>query len=338
MPVTESGRAGGPGDDTLAAGGTTARPSGWRRLLPYAKLLISAGLVTWIISSSDLAQVWESLRGVELEYLAFAFLSLPLGVYLGASRWKGLLRAQGVDASLPFLYGSHMVAAFIKQFLPSTIGGDAIRGYDSWRAGASKSIAVATVGVDRLLGMLVLALYAAGAVLFAPTVGEIWLLRLLALGAAVVLVVIVASIFLPRPKLPGFILRAWSSVPGIVQRPFNKLIGALGAFSGRQDALAAGFGLSILLQLNVIVFYWLIARSLGFGLSVGQMFLVVPIATFLMMLPISINGIGVRESAWVGLLALYGVGAAPAVALAWLEYGLMLLLGLIGGIVYATRR
>lgn len=337
--VSEGGPA-GPGADAgaLPVDGSRARPSGWRRFLPLIKLLISAGLVTWIIHDADISKVWSSLKGVEIKYLAIASLSLPLGVLFGASRWKALLRAQGVEAPLKFLYGSHMVAAFVRQFLPSTIGGDAIRAYDSWRAGASKSIAVATIGVDRLLGLLVLALFAAGAVLFAPTVGELWLLRLFALGAAGILLVIVASIFLPTPTLPQFVLRLWSAVPGIIQRPVNKLFGALETFSGRQDALAAGFGLSILLQSNVIIFYWLIARSLGFGLSVGQMFLVVPIATFLMMLPISINGIGVRESAWVGLLALYAVGKAPAVALAWLEYGLMLLLGLIGGIIYATRR
>lgn len=310
----------------------------WRRLLPFAKLLTSVGLITWILSTAELSSVWASLRGVNSTLLAIAFLSLPLGILLGTSRWKVLLRAQDVHGSFRYLYSSHLVAAFVKQFLPSTIGGDAIRSYDSWRAGASKSVALATVGVDRLLGLLVLALFAAGAVFFGPTVEGIWILRLLAVGLAVVLVVVVGSIFLPTPALPQFILKLWSLVPGFIQRPFNKLFGALDAFKGRRGALAAAFAFSILLQLNVIAFYWLIARSLGIELSVAQMFLVVPIATFLMMLPITINGVGVREGAWVGLLALYGVDKTSALALAWSEYGLMLIIGLIGGIVYAARR
>lgn len=329
---------GGDADREGDPGWATARRSMWRRLLPLAKLLVSIGLITWILSVAEISKVWESLKSVDPVPLALAFLSLPLGVLFGASRWKVLLRAQEVRGTLGFLYGSHMVAAFVRQFLPSTIGGDASRGLDSWRAGASKSVALVTVVVDRVLGFLVLALFAAGALSFGPTVEGSGILRVFALGLTIVLLVVVGSIFLPTPALPRFTLKFWSLVPRIIQRPLNKVFGALDAFKGRPDALATGFAFSVLLQLNVIVFYWLIARALGLELSIGQMFLIVPIATFLMMIPITINGIGLREGAWVGLLALYEVDKAPAVSLAWLEYGLMLIFGLIGGIVYAARR
>jgi hypothetical protein len=64
----------------------------------------------------------------------------------------------------------------------------------------------------------------------------------------------------------------------------------------------------------------------------------VPLALFVMMVPVSINAIGVRENVWAFFFAAFGVAAATGVALAWLDYGLVLLQALVGGVVYAGRR
>src|SRR5690606_12640552 len=109
-------------------------------------------------------------------------------------------------------------------------------------------------------------------------------------------------------------------------------------FRGRHGALARAMALSILLQLNVVAFYWLIGRAMGFPLGLADWLLIVPIATVVMMAPVSINGIGVREGILALLLGAHGVAPADAVAFAWLEYASFLLYGLIGGLVYAARR
>jgi hypothetical protein len=64
----------------------------------------------------------------------------------------------------------------------------------------------------------------------------------------------------------------------------------------------------------------------------------VPLAVFAMMLPISINAIGLREGAFVFLLGMYGVEPSVSIGLAWIAYGLLVLQGLIGGILYAIRK
>src|SRR5690606_28322746 len=80
------------------------------------------------------------------------------------------------------------------------------------------------------------------------------------------------------------------------------------------------------------------ALSLGLPVLFLNYFLIIPAALLVMMAPVSINGIGLREGAFAFFFGLFGVGRAEAVAFAWIAYGLLLIQGLLGGLVYAFRR
>jgi hypothetical protein len=67
-------------------------------------------------------------------------------------------------------------------------------------------------------------------------------------------------------------------------------------------------------------------------------FLIIPLVTLLMMLPVSINAIGIRENAFIFFFATFGIFSPEAVAFAWIAYGLVLVQGVLGGIVYALRK
>lgn len=310
----------------------------WKRALGWSKWIISAALIAWILTRTDLRAIGGALKNVDPLPIAGAFLLIPFGVLIGAVRWRWLLAANGVRASIPFLVGSGCVAAFVRLFLPSTIGGDAVRVYDSWRAGASKSMAFATIGVDRLLGLFALALLAAGAMAFNPHVESIPSARWIAFAAVGGLLTLNGWIFFVGPWAPKPVLAVWNLGPKSLRRPFEKLFGALGEFRGKHAALLKVFSLSVVLQLNVVAFYWLIARGLGLEISFGQMLAAAPIAVFVMLVPITINGIGLREGIWILLLAAYGFEDADAVALSWIELGLFVLFGLMGGLVYVARK
>lgn len=318
--------------------GERAPKSAWRRALGWSKWVVSAALIAWVLSRTDLGAIGLALRMVRPAYLVGAFALIPVGVVIGALRWRWLLAANGVHASVAYLIGGGCVAAFVRLFLPSTIGGDAVRVYDSWRAGASKSVAVATIGVDRLLGLFALALLACGAMAFNPKVSAIPGASWLALAAAGGMLVVVSWIFFVGAWAPGWVVRVWRVGPAALRRPFEKLLGALGSFRGKHGALASVFAMSVVLQLNVVAFYWLIALGLGLELTFWQMLAAAPIAVFVMMIPITVFGIGLREGVWIVLLGAYGFGRADAVALSWIEVGLFVAFGLLGGVVYAARK
>lgn len=311
----------------------------WKRALGWSKWLISAGLLAFVIwQLENPKEILATIRNADPLYILAAFGLIPLGVVIGAFRWKWLLAANDVRPSLGFLIGSGCVAAFVRLVLPSTIGGDAVRVYDSWRAGATKSVALATIGVDRLLGLFALVIMASVAMTFNSAISDLPMVRWIALAVGLGMFVVLAWIFVIGRPPPAPIMALWNLGPTPVRRPFEKLFRALGTFHGQHATLVKVFLGGVVLQLNVIAFYWLIALGLGIDITFLQMLAAAPIAVFVMLIPITINGIGLREAVWATLLGAYGFEKANGVALGAIELGLFVAFGLLGGLVYAARK
>lgn len=303
--------------------------------LNVLKFAISAVLIGWILRTTALDEIFASIRAANVWLLVLAFSLHLLGFTISAFRWRMLLRTRGSDASIPFLIESYIVGMFFNNFLPSTIGGDVYRAYDSWRLGQSKSSALAVVFVDRFLGLLALMLFALLALLSSNelTARIPYLFVWVALGTMGMLA-FVWVIFMPPRWLPQLIAN--------LKLPFgNKLrsiIDAFMAFQGQRMVLVKALLLSALLQGNVILHYYLIAQSLQLPIPFLSFLLIIPLATVITMLPISVNGIGVRENIYVFFFAAFGVLEPQAVAFAWIAFGMVVLQGVLGGIVYALRR
>ena len=286
----------------------------------FLRAAVSLALIAWIVRGTDLREVWASFRTADVRFILLAAALIPLGYLSSVMRWRILLRAQGGDAAVPFLVRSLMTGIFFNNFLPSTIGGDAIRAWDTARSGVNKATALTIILVDRFVGLLALLLFAAVGLLGAGRLTErVPDLALWVLGVGAVMVVVAAVLFLPHR---------------IKARPLSALL----AFRGHGRALAGAFFWSLCLQTLVVLNAWVLARALHVELGLAPFFLIVPLAVFLMMVPVSINGIGVRENLFVFFLASFGVAEATGLAFAWLDYGLVLLQALAGGIVYAAGR
>ena len=303
------------------------------------KFIISGALIFWILRGTNFGDILTAMETATIPLLLVAFCLHFVGHYISALRWRLLLKAQGVSAPLLFLIKSYMVGMFFNNLLPSIIGGDAVRAYDSWRVTDSKAKALAVVFVDRFLGIFALVLFALAAVFFSPELtSHLPLLPVgITLGTAL-MSGITAFIFLPSPH----ILKSFGELNLPLANIFGSLIRKITdpfmAFQGKQDALFGALWLSVLLQINVVIHYYLIAKALSFPIPFHSFFLIIPLATFIMMLPISIGGIGVRESTFAFFFATYGVSKPEAVAFAWIAYGIVLIHGLLGGVMYALRK
>ena len=319
------------------SGASAAGATRGRRVLLTVKILVSTGLLAWILSRAGLADIALAMAGAALPLLLAAYALDILGLGISIARWRLLLRTHAPPPPWRFLLQSYLVAVFFNNLLPSTVGGDASRAYDCYRASGGNHQTVSSVVVDRLLGLVVLMLFALIGLPFATGFAQrlpalaTWLeLGLVGLLAGVGLIFFGrASLRLHRlllhlpTRLGRFIVSVWS---------------AFGSYGGQWRTLLKAFALSVMLQANVVLFFILIAWALRLDVPASSFFLIVPLATFVTMLPISVNGIGLRENALAAMLAWYGVAVADAVALAWLVYLSSLMFGLVGAIVYTLRR
>lgn len=319
-------------DEAAAFGAEPRKRKPW---LTALKIAISAALIVWIVSGADLAAVGQAIIGIDPAWLALAVLLQFIGPALIALRWQGLLEVRDVRPGWRYLYVSMLVSTFFRQFLPSTVGGDVIRGYDAWKAGAKPGFAVVSLLVDRMLGMMTLALFVLIAIGLSEDMSSripgLWLW--IGLGLAMVLGVLALMM------LGGtWLARLGALLPEKIAGKYLAICDAFSAFSGHPGALLRGFAISLLLQVNVVSFYWALGQGLGIEIGYTAFYIIVPLAIFVMLAPISINGIGLREGIFIYLFGLWAIDPSLALALAWMEYGIFLGFGLLGGALYALRR
>ena len=314
-----------------------------KRILIILKLASSTALLLWVIRKTELSEVIRALKEANIYFLVGAFIIYCGSYYLRTYRWQILLKTKGVKASNIYLYQSYMVGIFFSNFLPSIVGGDAVRVYDIWCLEPNKSISVSTVIVDRILGLLVLIAFAGGVLLFAPQVSTmlqpsysyLWLF----LGILIV-AVIIKKTFSPLRRLSDVLnkidLPWWQKI----KTKITNVLEAFISFSNHKFSLIKALTWSILVQIAVTAHYYLIAKALNMQVTFAIFFLVVPIATVIMMLPISINGIGLRENAFVFLLGTLSAETTrpDTIAFSWLAYGIIVVLGFIGGTVHMLRK
>jgi glycosyltransferase 2 family protein len=306
--------------------------------LTLVKLVVAGALIWWILRGTSLGDVKATLGSANLWLLAAALGVKCVGVLFSVTRWRLLLGSQGVLASIPRLYRSFLVGMFFNNFLPSNIGGDTYRSYDNWRMGAPRASAVVVIFMDRFLGLVTMLAFASLALLWAAPVAEalpvsqVWPVTFVLCGVAL--------------AGWGFGSSSWAKsaarvlgwfLPGRARRLVRELANALLSFRGKKRVLAGALGVSLLVQVATIFAYYVVALALDLPIGVAHFFFIVPVAVVTMMLPISINAIGVRENVFAFLLALYGVALPTAVAFAWLAFSLDALQGLAGGVIYASR-
>jgi uncharacterized protein (TIRG00374 family) len=318
---------------TTTAPGAPPRRRAW---LVAAKLAVSALLVGWILHRANLRDVGLSLRTADPLFVLLAFALCPLGWIVSVARWRLLLRALGGEADTGLLLRASLVGIFFNNLLPGTMGGDAVRVYQTSRAGLSGARAVAVILVDRFLGLTALLAFAAVALTLEQSAVARKPSLLYDLAAGIVVALFSSWLLFSRTTWITTLLgRLRAALPGRFQGLFDRLFDALFAFKGKYWVLAQAFALSVSVQALVVANALCLARALHIQVPTADYFFMVPLALFAMMVPVSINGVGVRESVWAFFLLPFGVATSTALAFAWLDYGLILAQAVIGGMVYA---
>ena len=302
-----------------------------------AKAIVSIALIWYLLSETEFSAVIASLTSASPIWLVLAFITLILGKIITSYRWQVLLKAQDIEIPLRFLIGSVFVGQFFNSFLPTTIGGDAMRAYDTAALSKDSTKSVVSVFADRLIGVFALVFLALLALVIGFASGQdvsfyiIPVLLVFLLCSMGVLLVFNARMY----KIMDQVLRLVSldKVAAKLEEAHN----SLRILRTAPNVLIIAFLASLLLQINVILFYYFIGVSLDLGVSFLYFAIIVPVALVVLLVPFSINGIGIREGIFVYLLTGLGVENKDAIALSWISFGLMLTQGIIGGIIFALR-
>lgn len=307
-------------------------------LVPLAKAIVSLGLLAALLSRVDVARLWSVARTASFPWLAGALALYLAMILVSAWRWGLLLDAQGIRLPFTGLTSSFLVATFFNNFLPSNIGGDVVRVADTAPAAGSKTLATTVVLIDRglgLLGLVLVAALGATAGIGASRIGPIGPAVLWAgFGAAAAL----AAPALLMPELFARLLRPLRVLhPEWVDERIGRLTSALSRFREAPGALATCFAGAVLVQGVLVAFYLAIAASLRIPITFSQLAVIVPVSFIVQMLPVSMNGFGVREATFGFYFTRLGLPLESALLLSFIGAALIMLFSLSGGVTYMAR-
>ncbi len=310
-----------------------------RRLAGVAlKLALSVGLLAFVLRDTSLQSLWATLRRVQPLWVLAALAAHGVMMAVSVWRWDLLLRAQHVRVPARALSESFWVASLLNNFLPSNIGGDVVRIADTSKPAGSKTLATTVVLVDRLLGLFALLSVGALGAVAAKAVGidipGIWWLQVAAFVAALVAIPVFAV-----PRLLDALLAPLRALghPWIIERT-ALLQDALVRFRARPSSLVGALVGAVVVQVVIVVFYALAARSLAVPLPLFLALVLVPVAMAVQLAPVSINGFGVREAVFSFFFVRFGLGVEAAVAVSLLGSALVMLFSMGGGALFLMRR
>lgn len=317
-----------------------------KRVRGVLQILLSVALLVWLISRVGLGSVVDTLSGIRWAWYAPAFVLFLINTGLRAYRWYILLGALHDRASFLHLVYLYFLGFFFNNFIPSGFGGDVIKVISLRQQHGRGAEALSSVVMDRVTGLLGSTLIALAALawngIFQP-----WLApersTQITLPQALLYVIAIVSLGLPL----GFALFRWTDPLKLLTTllPFTRRLVSNDrlqrlAQTVRQYPLPTLFQallVSLPFTLNLVLLQFFIARALSVDVPFYVFPLFVPIISIINVLPVSFNGLGMREGIYQFLFVPAGVPDASAIAMSLAFYFLRLSTGLIGGLLYALR-
>ncbi|HXG12936.1 MAG TPA: lysylphosphatidylglycerol synthase transmembrane domain-containing protein [Gemmataceae bacterium] len=283
------------------------------------RLAAGLALLAWLAWQTDWGPAAEAVRRLRWEVGLAALALYGLTQVLSSWRWQMLARPLGFNPPLRHLVGFYFIGMFFNLVLPTSVGGDVVRAWYLDGGSGRRSAALLSVLLDRASGLMLLLLLACGAVLVSPLDLPLWLVGAVWSMAAAMVLGLAALPLLARYRL---LSARHEELGARLQRCLPLLL--------RPGPLL----LSGLVQAANVVLVWMIGRALGLAVADSYYWVLVPVVTLLTLLPISLNGMGIREGGTVLLLGLQGVPAGPALTLALLWFAVFTVAGLAGAPVY----
>lgn len=292
------------------------------------RLAVSGGLAWFLLAQSDLAAIRSSLSNLDGRYWGAALVMYLFSQVTSGHRWSALSRAVGFQYPWTHFQKLYMEGMFFSLCLPSSIGGDVVKAVRLGRNASERFLAAGTVFADRLTGLTALCMiFATG---FFVRSWELSFTTAMFLGAGVVLVAFVSFLF-------GQWFLRWNSARLARIPRLGVILAELNIYNHRPGVVFRAVGWSFVVQLTNVAMVWLLGRGIGVELPSASYFVAVPAVALASTLPLSVNGVGVREGGLALLLKQDGVTEEQGVALGLLWFSITLASGLIGGLAFLWK-
>ncbi len=294
------------------------------------KTIISISLLTFLLLNIEWDKVLENLRSANIFLLLIASLLNLTERFELTFKWNLLIRARNIIVKFGRLFLINAIGSFLGIFLPSSLGTDVVRGYYLVKDNSEKTVSISSVFVDRVLGMFSLLTFGVVSVFFAGDLIDKFNIK----SYVIVLffVVVIAFYFFQKKEAVSFFQSLLKRIKHkkIVDNIIS-LHNSILEYKKHPKTLIFAFIITLLVQVTRVLTYYFIALAFNIHFPIVYFFLFVPLIMLVMMIPISIGGLGVKEGTFVAFFTLIGMSVNDAVIISFMNSFLDILNTLILG-------
>ncbi|MDX1576831.1 MAG: lysylphosphatidylglycerol synthase transmembrane domain-containing protein [Gemmatimonadota bacterium] len=329
--------------ESMGADGSGETAGVRRRWLTAGKALLGLALLAWILGQLEWGRVLDLAASPSWGWLALAVVLQAAAKLLWAVRWSELLTAFDVRRRFRDLLAFVMIGHFFNSFFPTSMGGDLVRGYyvsegtSGEEGGLMTSYGVLLV--ERLLGLAVLAALAGAGSAYVllesgEPVPEEWLFAVLAVsfGTAVAI-----GVLLAWPGTSKLLTRISGGLPRFGEE-LARFAAGLGVFHRSRVATARILLHTVAIQAVAVAFYVACGHAVDLDAPAWVFLVAVPVSIVATLIPVTLNGLGVREGVLVGFLGAYGADPDRAGAMVLLALAVSVAFSAAGGLLFPFYR
>ena len=304
-----------------------------KKLTSLVRILISfglLGLLFWVMRD-DITDIWQTISGSNPMYLIVAAGFILINVIMLSWRLKVIFLGENLNLTMKEALQLTVIGYFFNNFMPTAVGGDIVKAHYASKHNNESIRSYASVLMDRFIGLYTFMVVAAIALIVDR--GRFHLKEVKIVVFLLLLVGLAGFVMVTNRRVAKWMEHFLMKIK--MFRLGERLMGIYNVvhdYRNRKDVAIKAFSISIVAQCIYFIVVYLFFLSLGTDVRIGNIFLIMPVVTFVSMVP-SVGGLGVREGAIVALFApITGKEIAFAASLLLL-FGL-LFISLMGGIVY----
>ena len=283
----------------------TAKP-----LAYLVRLGISLAIFGLLITALDLQEIGALFKNIDVVWVLISFSFLVALRMLMMVRWQILLQAHDINVPIFTIFKITMISAPMGPILPAGLGIDLVRGYEvSKYSGKLKETAL-TLLEDRIVGVYSMIALATVMAVVAEAIGQSTGLLWIVLGAHVGFIAVVYGFAYHSRSLQSLLLKR---LPSKIADKTGKIIEALLDMRSIREKIISLIVISVAIQVFRALMYFALYKSVGFAAPLSYYFVYIPIVLLIIMIPISIGGLGLREAGLVAFFTPLGIASEVSI-------------------------
>jgi glycosyltransferase 2 family protein len=299
----------------------------WTAILNILGTLIALGLLVILLRNQGWDEILNAVKGIPSWRLGLALVVMMVSRLAVTIRWHTLLVSAEMELTFWQTLQINFAGLFASQFLPTTVGGDVVRLAGLLRLGKDRAVSLASLVVDRLVGMAGMGMASLILMIYFPGFfGDLFSSQPKNWLQTTSLPVLGITAKFDKPR---FLRPIWERI----MRGFRKLGLTLVLWSHKPGSLLISLVFTWVHMLCIFIFIWLLLPALGEDMPFGLIAGLWSLTYFITLLPISLNGLGVQELSFTFLFTHFGgIGQASSLTIALLYRVFLLIASLPGAL------